>query len=397
MIDYQQALQAVLDAAQCTQSSEYVVLKHAQDRICAAAQASPIAVPGFANSAMDGYAVQSTGLESGKSYPISQRIAAGDVAQSLTPNTVARIFTGAMMPSNADAVVIQEDSRIAEDGVSIVFDTVPQQGDNVRPAGDDLQLNQMLLQRGERIKSAHLGLLASAGIERVFCYRPLRIAFFSTGDELVDPGAPLKPGQIYNSNRVALQAEMKRLGADVIDMGICPDSAAATAEFLQSACAQADCVISTGGMSVGEEDHVATQLSTLGEVEFWKVAIKPGKPLAFGRLLGAHFFGLPGNPVSAFVTFQLFVRPWLLKVSGANQWHLPSINAQAKFEFHNKGNRKNFLRGQYRLNDQGIAEVDVFPKQGSGVFSSIAYANALVQVDAGQQIRRGDRCMLLAL
>ncbi len=399
MLSFEQASEAILDGALSPPASEAVALADADGRVAASDLRAPIDVPGYDNSAMDGYAVRCDEVQLDRALPVSQRIPAGAVASALQPGTVARIFTGAMIPAGADAVILQEDTQ-ASDG-SVRFTELPRSGQHIRPAGQDLQRGQAVLAAGERLDAARLGLLASVGIDVVDCYRPLRVAFFSSGDELAEPGQPLQPGQIYNSNRFVLGAALRAIGIDAIDLGRCEDSAEATRTLLLEACGQCDCLITTGGMSVGEEDHVRTQLEALGQVAFWKIAMKPGKPVAFGQISHAGsdmaFFGLPGNPVSAFVTFGLLVRPWLLKSMGAAHYLPRRSGAIADFDFDNRGPRKNFLRATVHSDDRGQLHATIDAQQSSGVLSSMVRANALVPVAGNSTIARGDYCELVWL
>ncbi|MBT8148349.1 MAG: molybdopterin molybdotransferase MoeA, partial [Gammaproteobacteria bacterium] len=385
MLEFSAALQRIVAGAAPRGAIEQTALAEAAGRYLAKDLHAALAVPGFANSAMDGYAIRLEDWQPGHSMPVSQRIAAGQQAAPLQPGSAARIFTGAMLPPGADCVILQENAQLdaqhsaqhsaMNNAQRVSFSDSPQRGQHIRPAGQDIALGSKLASRGQHIDAALLGLLASAGFARLPCYRALRVAFFSTGNELVEPGSDLAAGQIYNSNRYVLQQLIRDAGAQAIDLGCCADNREATRALLDRAAASADCVISTGGMSVGEEDYVRAEASDLGEVEFWKIAMKPGKPFAFGTLRDAAFFGLPGNPVSAFVTFQLLVRPWLLKSMGASSWQQRAMSVAADFDFTNQGKRVDFLRGHLRCvtGDDGRAgfAVTLFANQSSGVMSSL--------------------------
>ena len=399
MMDFNRAVEVIVADAD-TQGGgepEAVALANAAGRYLASAIESPIDVPGFDNSAMDGFAVRIADVELGKRLPISQRIPAGAIAGDLAAKTVARIFTGAMIPPGADAVILQEDALYDNDSTEVEFTELPSVAQHIRPAGQDIAKHQKALQEGKRLTPADIGLLASLGYAELPCTPNVRVAFFSSGDELVEPGQPLAPGQIYNSNRFFLSACIRELGATAIDLGRCPDSAESTREMLLEASACADLVITTGGMSVGEEDHIRHQAQAIGDIDFWKLAIKPGKPVAFGKIGDARFFGLPGNPVSSFVTFQLLVRPWLLKRLGAANWDFQRLHATATFTRKNSGRRLEFLRANVQRDTDSSLSVSLFDNQSSGVLSSVAASNVLLPIQPSSTIQTGDRCELIVL
>ncbi len=348
---------------------------------------SGISVPPAANSAMDGYAVNCIDIAAGADYEVSQRIPAGKVGGVLKPGTIARIFTGAPMPEGADSVVIQEDTEAVGERVRISI--APVQGENVRPAGQDIAIGTTILRKGRLLRPQDLGLLASSGFAQVEVFEPLKISIMSTGDELVEPPGQLQPGEIYNSNRYALSGLLTNLGMEVIDLGVVKDTPAATESALLKGASVSDCILSTGGVSVGEEDHVRAALERLGSLEIWRIAIKPGKPLAFGRVGGTPFFGLPGNPVSTFVTFMLIARPYLVAFQGGEGEPLPWFWGEADFS-HAAGGRREYLRVCAQPDD-GINRLSKFVEQGSGVMSSLSWANALAEVELGQAVEPGDR------
>lgn len=351
-------------------------------------------VPPADNSAMDGFAFRYEDLLPGKSLPVSQRIPAGIVGEELQEGTAARIFTGAFVPPNADTVVAQEDCELADNYVAVRAEV--KRGQHIRPCGQDISAGQLLFEAGHRLQAADLGLLASLGISQIAVSTPIRVALMSTGDELREPGQPLSPGQIYNSNRPMLAGMIRSLGCDVVDLGIIPDNASATKAALLDASTRADVVISSGGVSVGEEDHVKAQVEALGELQLWKLAIKPGKPLAYGHLGGAPFFGLPGNPVSSFVTFCLFVRPYLLKMQGVKNPLAPQWPASANFCWPKAGSRQEYLRARVTPGASGM-QVDIHPQQSSGALTSVSWCNALAVIPVGVTLQRGDRVEVIFL
>lgn len=388
-LSFEEALSQLLAAAVPVAESEKLPTLEAGGRVLVTAQRSLIDVPSHDNSAMDGYAVRVADVTAqGCALPVSQRIAAGSVGTSLAAGTAARIFTGAPVPVGADAVVIQE--RCVTEGDRVVINEIPRGGDNIRRRGEDVAVGSEILPAGIRMTPQALGLAASVGIATLPVFRKLRVAIFSTGDELIMPGEPLRPGAIYNSNRFVLRGLIQGLGCELLDLGIVPDELAQTRETLRRAAAGADVIVTTGGVSVGEEDHVKAAVQAEGELNLWKIAIKPGRPLAFGHIANSGgttpFIGLPGNPVASFVTFLMLVRPFLLKRQGVVEQNPRGITLAADFEWKSDDTRHEFLRA--RIGDDG--RVQHYPHQGSGVLTSTIWADGLVDLAPGKAVARGD-------
>ncbi len=390
------ALARLLAAAAPLGRTEPVDTFDADGRVLAQDLVSALQVPPQDNSSMDGYAVRSADVTAaGVELPVSQRIAAGHAGAPLAPGSAARIFTGAPMPAGADAVVMQEDAESLDDGARVRLNAVPAPGQWVRAAGEDVTRGRAVLQQGERLAPASIGLAAGIGMASLQVAARPRVALFSTGDELVMPGAvppeAMKPGAIYNSNRFFLRALLQRLGCTVTDLGIVPDDRAATLEALRQAADGHDLILTSGGVSVGEEDHIKPAVEQLGALDLWQIAMKPGKPFAYGHVRRAgggqaHFMGLPGNPVSSYVTFLLLVRPFLLRLQGAREVALPSLALRADFTLDKADRRREFLRA--RRNAQGGLEL--FGNQSSGVLTSAHWADGLIDLPAGQTIAAGD-------
>ena len=373
------------------QRQELLATLDADGRVLAQDVVSHLEVPPQDNSSMDGYALRCADVQSGSALPVSQRIAAGMAGVPLQPGTAARIFTGAPIPPGADTVVMQEDCVLTPgSGESITVQSTPTPGQWIRRRGEDVTRNATVLARGQRLGPAALGLAASVGLAQLQVACPPRVALFSTGDELVMPGtvapADMAAGAIYNSNRFFLAALLRRMGCVVTDLGIVPDRLEATVLALQAAALNHDLVLTSGGVSVGEEDHIKPAVQQLGQLDLWQIAIKPGKPFAHGRIGAAHFIGLPGNPVSSFITFLVLVRPFLLRMQGAADVAMPGQSLRADFAWPRADRRREFLR--VRRNAAG--GLDLFANQSSGVLTSAVWGDGFIDNPPGQTIARGD-------
>lgn len=391
----EEALETLLWHVRAVAEVERVPIGEALGRVLAESVVSPIDVPPWNNSAMDGYAINTADLQGETNrLPVSQRIPAGAAGSELASGSAARIFTGAPVPPGADAVVIQE--RCERDGDEVILSEKPAAGENIRQAGEDIKAGQEILGAGQRLAPQHLGLAASVGVAELTVFRRLRVAIFSSGDELVMPGGSLGPGQIFNSNQFTLGGLVKSLGCELVELGIVEDSYDATCEALARAASLADLVLASGGVSVGEEDHVKPAVERLGSLDLWKIAIRPGKPLAFGHIGETPFIGAPGNPVSLFVTFCLFARPYILRSQGVTGEVRPAaLSARADFDWPHAGSRREFARARLGIDAQGEAVVSLYPSRSSGVLSSVVWANGLVVIPEGQTLRSGDMVRFL--
>jgi molybdopterin molybdotransferase len=387
-----EAIELLLVAAKQIAGTDILPTLEANGRVLAQTQTSQIDMPSADNSERDGYAVRAAECISGSAtFKVAQRIPAGQVAKPLQPGTAARIFTGAMIPDGADAVVMQEDCVAQDEQVTINYQ--PVLGEWIRRAGEDIKSGSIILPAGTRLRPQELGLAASVGLAELPVVRKLRVAVFFTGDELAMPGEELKPGAIYNSNRFTLRGLLENLGCDITDYGIVPDTLAATRTTMSRAAQESDLIITSGGVSVGEEDHIRPAVEAEGRLKMWQLAIKPGKPLAFGAINRAtrdegiaHFIGLPGNPVSVLITFMLFVRPFILRLQGVRDVMPSTYEIRADFTLP-KGDRRNeFLRARINLH----CGLELFPNQGSGVLTSTTWADGLIDNPPGRSIAVGD-------
>jgi molybdopterin molybdotransferase len=385
MLSVDEALDVLLAGAKAVGEVEQVPALEASGRVLARALASTMDVPPMDNSAMDGYAVRASEVAAPETrLRIAQRIAAGEVGKPLAPGTAARIFTGAPIPQGADAIVMQE--FCAVEGEAVVVRKVPKPGEWIRRTASDVRKGDTIVLAGKRLRPQDTGLAASVGIGTMPVHRRVRLGLFFTGDELVMPGEPLAPGRIYNSNRFTLNGMAHAFGCDVRDYGIVPDSLHATRAMLRRASAECDLIVTSGGVSVGEADFVKPAVEAEGSLLMWKISMKPGRPLAFGRIGACAFIGLPGNPVSSFVTFLIFVRPFLLRTQGVSEVAPRASDVRADFDWSDPDPRREFLRVKWN-SDGGL---DLYPTQDSAVLTSTAWADGLVDNPPNHAIRKGD-------
>ena len=396
LLSFDDALAQLIARAVPVEGIEQVPTIESCGRVVAQDQRSALNVPPMDNTERDGYALRCADLAStgaAQRLRVAQRVPAGSIPAPLQPGTAARIFTGAPIPDGADAVVMQEDAQA--DGDHVLIGARPPPGQWIRRAGEDIRDGAVILPAGTRMSPQATGLAASVGLASLPVRRRVRAACFFTGDELVMPGEPLPPGAIYNSNRFVLGALLRGLGCEVTDLGIVPDSLDATRAALREAARGNDLIVTSGGVSVGEEDHVRPAVQAEGEIDLWQIAIKPGKPLAHGRVRSgagfAQFIGLPGNPVSSFVTFLLFVRPFVLRLQGAQAVEPPVFTMRADFDWPAPDRRREFLRA--RVNAAG--GLDLFPNQSSAVLTSTVWGDGLVDNPPAQAIARGDAVRFL--
>jgi len=396
LLPVDEALARVLADVEPLAATETLPLAQLRMRVLAEDALATIDVPPADNSSMDGYALRHADLEAGqREFPVAQRIPAGATGSMLAPGTAARIFTGAEVPPGADCVVMQENCTAGAGAVTVL--KPGECGDNIRRRGQDIVVGSVVVERGTRLGPGHVGLLASVGQASATVYAQLRVAILATGDELVEPGQFAGPGKIYNSNRYLVAGILAETGCEVIDCGVVPDTPEATRASLRDAAARADVVITSGGVSVGDEDHVKNAVEELGTLRLWKLAIMPGKPLAYGRVLGKPFFGLPGNPSSVFVTYQVIARPYLQRMQGiTGSVVLREVLVPAGFERPRPDRRQQYLRARIVGSDD-VARVELYPNQSSGVLSSVAWADCLAVVPPGCTVAYGEPVRVLLL
>lgn len=393
LISVDEATASILESGSPVEQKETINIEQALGRVLAEDVCSTINVPGYDNSAMDGYAVRTADCsEVGARLLVAQRIPAGQTGTSLDAGTAARIFTGAPIPPDADAIVMQEHTDV--DGDYVIINNPVKLAQHIRRAGEDIVQGGVVLKAGHRLRAQELGLLASVGLAEIAVKRKLKVAVFFTGDEIVEPGNPLGEGQIYNSNKYVVKGLLQSTACEIIDLGIVPDTLEATLAVLKQAASQADLVVTSGGVSVGEEDYVRIALEQLGELKMWRIAMKPGKPVAYGKVDNALFMGLPGNPVSTFVTFLLFAKPLIEKMQGAEKYAPVKMTVIADFEWPSI-KRQEYLRVRLIESDQGL-RATVYPHQGSGVLSSTCWADGLVEVPVDSVIEKGDNVNYLS-
>ncbi len=376
---------------------EPVSLHEADNRVLADDLFAPVPLPLFANSAVDGYAIASADLplDGPRAFAVSQRVTAGAVAQPLAAGTLARIFTGAPMPEGADTVFMQEDVEM--DGDTIILPPGLKPRANMRPAGEDIAQGAMAIPAGTRLRPQHVALAAALGLTTLHVRRRIKVAVFSTGNEIVAPGAPRISAQLYDSNRYMLAAMLARLGCEVSDLGILRDERAALAAGLKAAARDHDLILTSGGVSTGEEDHMRAAVEAVGSLVLWRMAIKPGRPVAMGVIDGMPFIGLPGNPVASFVTFAYVVRPVLLALSGARMEKLVALPVRANFAYKKKKGRREYVRASLTVLSDGTREAQKFPREGAGLLSSLCETDGLVELaEDCEGVKPGEMVALIA-
>jgi molybdopterin molybdotransferase len=387
MMSVDEAVAIIAARVSTVQDIEAVSLAAADGRVLAKDISAPLPLPPFTNSAVDGYAVRSGDLPQTEeqAFPIAGRVQAGGSAPApVEAGHAVRIFTGAPMPRGADTVFMQEDVRL--DQGRVVLPAGLKAGANVRPAGEDIPAGHFALKSGRRLRPQDVALVAAFGMTHVDVRRRIRVAVFSTGNELVSPGIPRGAAQLFDSNRFMLMAMLVRLGCEVSDLGILGDDRAALASALKNAADAHDLILTTGGVSTGEEDHVKAAVESVGTLVLWRMAIKPGRPVAMGIIGGTPFIGLPGNPVASFVTFVHVVRPTVLALAGTAQQRLVPMPVRAAFTYQKKIARREYVRVNLRKADDGVLEVTKFPREGAGLLSSLVDTDGLVEL--GEAIAR---------
>ena len=385
------ALSFLIDSASVTAMTEAVSLDDSLDRILASDIHSTINVPGFDNSAMDGYTIalnETQVAQENLSFDVVDRIAAGSTGNDLKIGSAARIFTGAPIPNGANTVVMQEECTLSEDKSQITVKRAINLNENIRPTGNDILKDNVILSSGRQIKPQDISLAASVGVGELVVFKKIKVGVFFTGDELVEPGNPLTPGKIYNSNRYALVALLKQVGCDVINLGNIEDKLDATCEALEALESQCDLIMTTGGVSVGEEDHVKPAVEKLGELNLWKIRMKPGKPLAYGKVKQTPFIGLPGNPVSSFVTFCIFSLPFIKKMQGNSNYESKILKVKTNFDCKRAKPRREYARVRIDHSTE-TPLANLFPKQGSDVMSSVVWADGIIEIPENTTFETG--------
>ena len=382
-----EALALIAARVQAVDGDEHLPLCECDNRVLLAPLYAPVPLPLFANSAVDGYALRGADLpqEAERRFPVTARVQAGAAADPITAGAAVRIFTGAPMPQGADTVFMQEDVRVEADG-AVTLPAGLKAGANMRPAGEDIAQGAMAIPGGRRLRPQHVALAAALGLTHLTLRRRIRVAIFSTGDEVVEPGGPRSAAQLFDSNRFMLAAMLRRLNCDVDDLGILRDDRAALTAALKDAAGTHDLVLTSGGVSAGEEDHVRAAIADVGSLVLWSMAIKPGRPVAMGVIAGTPFIGLPGNPVASFVTFAYVVRPTILALSGAAPEPLIGLPVRAAFAYKKKQGRREYVRASLQYADDGSMEAVKFPREGAGLLSSLADTDGIIEL--GEDVER---------
>ena len=391
MMSADDALTFLLNSASVSSKTETVSLDNSLGRILASDIHSTINVPGFDNSAMDGYTIaldDSQVSQTNLSFDIVDRITAGSTGNELKKGCTARIFTGAPIPKGANTVVMQEECELSEDGSQISVARAINLNENIRPTGNDILEADVILSSGKQIQPQDISLAASVGVGEIVVFKKIKVGVFFTGDELVEPGNPLSPGKIYNSNRYALVALLNQVGCDVINLGNIEDKLDATCDALETLEGQCDLIMTTGGVSVGEEDHVKPAVEKLGELNLWKIRMKPGKPLAYGKVKQTPFIGLPGNPVSSFVTFCIFSLPFIKKMQGNTNYYSKILKVKANFDCKRAKPRREYARVRIDYSSE-TPLANLYPKQGSDVMSSVVWADGLIEIPENTTFEAG--------
>ena len=379
------AIKFILQTIGSNPESETVPIEKSSRRFLAERLSSNDDIPPFDNSQVDGYAVNTNHIQLNTPITISQRIPAGSNPYELEKSTTARIFTGAVIPKSSDAIVMQEEVKIENGQAVFVKKILP--GQFIRKRGCDLKKNQIFFERGRLLSAADVGMCASVGLKNLQVFKKLKVGVFSSGDELKQPGEKLNAGEIYDSNRPMILSLIKALGLDTLDMGCLPDDLNQTIKQIANASDKVDIILTCGGVSVGEEDHIKAAVETLGSINLWKIKIKPGKPFAFGYIGKTAFMGMPGNPVSAWVTFALLCRPYLIKRAGGNVPGNSTLFLESNFEWSKPNDRQEFLRG--KINEDG--KLEIFKNQNSQILSSICFSEGLIEIPTKTSVSKGDK------
>ena len=393
LLSIDEALELLLNSAKVTRSTQWLGLDDALNKILAVDLYADIFVPGFDNSAMDGYALnlkaEQINISGGTTFKITDRIPAGSTGNTLASGCAARLFTGAPIPKGANTVVMQEECELIENASRIEIYRPIALNENIRPMGNDIQSGDVILSKGKQLQPQDIALAASVGVGKLEVFNKIKVGVFFTGNELIEPGKSLQQGQIFNSNRYALVALLNKLDCEVINLGNIKDTLGATCQALEKLKSSCNLIITTGGVSVGEEDHVKPAVEKLGQLNLWRIKMKPGKPLALGCIGDCAFIGLPGNPVSAMVTFLLFARPFIKKMQGASNYLNIPFKVAANFDWHRAKPRREFVRVRLERTITPM-QVNQYPKQGSDVLSSMVWADGLVEIPEEKTFKQGE-------